>query len=126
MMALAAERNTTSFLMPARVREESGTGNWIEDARSWLENAAKATGNQRLAETCMRLYDEMERFFSLLIRYHGVSSSLTEIEEQINMAFSSCDTAEIQRLVRLLIDRMEEEFMDVAQKLPSIRDTPLP
>lgn len=120
MMALAAERNTTGFLKPTRTREEAETGNWIEDRRGWLQAAANATGNQRLAETCMRLYDEMERFFSLLIHYHGVPSSLTEIEEQINTTFSRRDTAEIQRLVRLLIDRMEEEFLAVVQKLPSI------
>ena len=125
MMALAAERSAIGFLRPTRLREEAETGNWIEDEHSWLQAATDATGNQRLAETCMRLYDEMERFFSLLIRYQGMPSSLPEIEEQINIAFSRRDTIEVQRLVRLLIDRMEQEFLAVLQKLPSILDMPL-
>ena len=126
MMSLAAERNTTGFLKPTRMREEAETGNWIEDGRSWLQAAANATGNQRLAETCMRLYDEMERFFSLVMRYHEVPSSLIGIEEQINTAFARRDTADVQRSVRMLIDRLEEEILAVLQRLPSILDTPLP
>ncbi|HLI06788.1 MAG TPA: GntR family transcriptional regulator [Ktedonobacteraceae bacterium] len=126
MMALAAERSPDNFPTSRSLREGAETGNWIEDGRSWLAAAANATGNQRLAETCMHLYDEMERFFSLMIRHHGVPLSLTEMEEQISTAFSRRDTAELKRLVCMLIDRMEEEFLAVLHKLPSILDTPLP
>ena len=69
MMALAAERSSLEDIQRLRAKANREANNWIEEAHLVLQAAANATGNQRLADISMRLYDEMERFFSLALRF---------------------------------------------------------
>lgn len=125
MMALAAERSSTNDIEQLRAQADKQTSNWIEEAHLYLQAAANATGNQRLAEVCMRLYDEMERFFSLAIRFHALPPWHAEVEDRIFDAFLRRDTTEISQRVSELIELMYQDFLEILRSLPSILDTPL-
>jgi hypothetical protein len=98
---------------------------WLEKGRILNQEFVYSTGNRRLAETCMRLFNEMERFFTLVIRFHGLQPSLSEIEEQMNRAFLCRDSAELARLTTVLLDTMHGEVLELLQTMPSLLDTPL-
>lgn len=125
MMALAAERSSTDGIQQLRAQTNRQADNWIEEAHLFLQAAANATGNQRLAEISMRLYDEMERFFSLALRFQPLPTWKLEMEERIFDAFLRRDTTEVAQRVAELIELMYQDFLEVLRSLPSILDTPL-
>ena len=125
MMALAAEHSSTDGIQQLRAQANRQANNWIEEAHLYLQAAADATGNQRLAEISMRLYDEMERFFSLALRFQALPPGKLEMEERIFDAFLRRDTMEVSRRVSELIEKMYQEFLEMLRSLPSILDTPL-
>lgn len=125
MMALAAERSSVQSIERLRARENREADNWIEEARLVLQAAANATGNQRLADISMRLYDEMERFFSLALRFHPLPPTKVELEAWIFDAFLRRDTTEVSRRVSELIETMYRDYLEILRSLPSILESPL-
>lgn len=130
MMVLACERSSEA--MREKLLASSGS-TWLEGARSLLQEAAYATGNSRLAETSMRLYDEMERFVILATRsrlssppqWNQPPEWLQERQKQIFGAFIRRDTTELAKQVALLVDETYHNTLALLQTLPSILDTPL-
>ena len=125
MMAQAAERSSLEDIERLRAKANREANNWIEEAHLVLQVAADATGNQRLADISMRLYDEMERFFSLALRFQPLPPSKLELEAWVFDAFLRRDTTEVSRRVSELIESMYREYLEILRSLPSILESPL-
>jgi DNA-binding GntR family transcriptional regulator len=125
VMALAVERHSSPLI--AQINSLQDPTDWLEGARPFLQEVTRGTGNAHLAEICMRLFDEMERFFAFAIRCHGaqISTWSYQMHEKMRSTLQRHDPSEAARLVTEIVDRTHEEFLALLHRLPSLLDTPL-
>jgi DNA-binding GntR family transcriptional regulator len=127
VIALAVERHSSPLIAQINALQLQSPTDWLEEARPFLQEVTRGTGNAHLAEICMRLFDEMERFFYFAIRCHGAQLSTWsyQMHEKMRCTLQRRAPSEAAQLATEIVDQTLEEFRILLHRLPSLLDTPL-